>query len=79
MTEEEIRNNIIKTMIIETDDDDENSIVEHIEEFEEKIDYLDLDEKKKQKIRNLCNEIKAEDSLKTKELLFELLQKEIEQ
>lgn len=80
MNEEELeRTNMMKTMIIESSDYEENdSIIEHIEEFEEKIDYLDIDEKQKEKLKSLCTEIKEEENEKTREYLFKLLQKEID-
>lgn len=68
---------MLKTMIIESDEE-EPSILEEIEEFEEKIDYLDIDEEKKIKLRNLCNEIKKEDDENVREYLFKLLQKEVD-
>ena len=39
---------MLRTMIIESDEE-EPSILEEIEEFEEKIDYLDINEEKKSK------------------------------
>ena len=51
MEEEKYRTEQMKTMIIESDFDDEESIVEQIEEFEDKIDYLDLDKKSKKNDR----------------------------
>ena len=40
---------MLRTMIIESDEE-EPSILEEIEEFEEKIDYLDINEEKKSKL-----------------------------
>ena len=68
---------MLRTMIIESDEE-EPSILEEIEEFEEKIDYLDINEEKKIKLRNLCNEIKKEDDENVREYLFKLLQKEVD-
>ena len=68
---------MLKTMIIESDEE-EPSILEEIEEFEEKIDYLDIDDEKKTKLRNLGNEIKKEDDENVREYLFKLLQKEVD-
>lgn len=68
---------MLKTMIIESDEE-EPSILEEIEEFEEKIDYLDIDDEKKTKLRSLCNEIKKEDDENVREYLFKLLQKEVD-
>lgn len=80
MTEEELeRTSMMKTMIIESSSDEEEiSIIESIEEFEDKIDYLDIEESKKEKLKELCAEIKSEENLKTREYLFRLLQKEID-
>lgn len=80
MNEEELeRTAMMKTMIIESSSDEEEmSIVESIEEFEDKIDYLDIDDAKKEKLRHLCDEIKSEENIKTREYLFKLLQKEID-
>ena len=68
---------MLRTMIIESDEE-EPSILEELEEFEEKIDYLDINEEKKTKLRNLCNEIKKEDDENVREYLFKLLQKEVD-
>lgn len=68
---------MLRTMIIESDEE-EPSILEEIEEFEEKIDYLDINEEKKSKLRKLCNEIKKEDDENVREYLFKLLQKEVD-
>lgn len=80
MTEEELeRTSMMKTMIIESsNDDEESSLIESIEEFEDKIDYLDIPEEKKEKLKKLCEEIKAESNDKTREYLFKLLQKEVD-
>ena len=79
MTEEELETtNRMKTMMIEEEFDEEESIVEKIEEFEDRIDYLDIDEEKKEKLRSMCEEIKKEENNSTREYLFKLLQKEID-
>ena len=74
------RTKMMKTMIVEESyaDDDELSILESIEAFEDKIDYLDIPEEKKTKLQELCTEIKKEENDKTREYLFKLLQKEID-
>lgn len=76
MDEQEQRTNMIKKMFIE--EKEETSIVEKIEEFEDKIDYLDYNKEKKKKLREICQKIKEESSDNTKEVLFKLLQKELE-
>lgn len=75
MDEQEQRTSMIKTLFI--DEHDEISIVEKIEEFEDKIDYLDIENDKKNNIRELCKKIKEEESDNTKEVLFKLLQNEL--
>ena len=77
MDEELEETTMLKTMIIEPDDEDDSSILEQIEEFEEKIDYLDISDEKKDKLRNLCVEIKKEKDENVREYLFKLLQKEV--
>lgn len=75
------RTKMMKTMIVEatySDEEDELSIVENVEAFEDKIDYLDIPEEKKAKLQELCAEIKKEENEKTREYLFKLLQKEID-
>ncbi len=75
MDNEELeRTNLMKTMLIEVDE--EESIDENIEQFEEKLEYLDIPNEKKEKLQQLCNEIKKEDNENSKEYLFKLLQKE---
>ena len=79
MTEEELETTrLMKTMMIEQESEEEKSILEEIEEFEEKIDYIDLEENKKEKLRDLCKKIKEEPNEKTREYLFNLLQKELD-
>ena len=77
MDEELERTEQIKTMIIESDFE-EQSIIEDIEEFEDKIDYLDIDKKKKEKLKEMCKEIKDEEDENVREYLFNLLQNEID-
>lgn len=75
MDKEELeRTNLMKTMMIELDE--EESIDESIEQFEEKLEYLDIPENKKEKLKDLCEQIKAEDDENAKDYLFKLLQKE---
>ena len=77
MDEELERTEQMKTMIIESDFE-EQSIIEDIEEFEDKIDYLDIDKKKKDKLKEMCKEIKDEEDENVREYLFNLLQNEID-
>ena len=78
LKEELEQTNMLKTMIIESDDDDETSILEKIEDFEYKIDYLDIDDEKKEKLIKLCSEIKEEQDENVREYLFKLLKKEVD-
>ena len=73
------RTNLMKTMIVENETiyDDESSIIESIEEFEDRLDYLDIDDKKKEELKELYNKIKSEEDEKVRETLFKLLQKEV--
>ena len=75
MDREELeRTNLMKTMMIEVDE--EETIDENIDQFEEKLEYLDIPEKKKEKLKDLCEQIKKEEDENTKDYLFKLLQKE---
>ena len=59
-------------------DEEEQSILEMIEEFEDRIDYLDISKDKKKKLTEMCEEIKKETDENVREYLFNLLQKEID-
>ena len=43
------------------------------EEFEDKIDYLDIDDEKKEKLIKLCSEIKEEQDENVREYLFKFV------
>lgn len=80
MTEEEVKNTTqMHTMMMEKDSDEEISIIEEIEEFEDKIIYLDISKEKKEKLKKICDQIKQEEQEETREFLFHLLQQEIEE
>lgn len=75
MSEEDLeRTGILKDML-KKEDEEEMTINETIEEFLEKLEYLDIDNKKKTKIRFLANEILKESDDKAKEFLFNELKK----
>lgn len=75
MSEEDLeRTGILKDML-KKEDEEEMTINETIEEFLEKLEYLDIDNKKKTKIRSLANEILKENDAKAKEFLFNELKK----
>lgn len=73
------RTNMMKSLIVknETLFDDESSIIESIEEFEDRIDYLDIEDLKKEELKKLCTKIKKEEDDNIRETLFKLLQKEV--
>lgn len=76
MNQEELeRTHRMKTMMIELDE--EETVLESIEQFEEKLEYLDLPNEKKEKLKQLCEEIKKEENENTREYLFKMLQNEV--
>lgn len=75
MSEEDLeRTGILKDML-KKEDEEEMTINETIEEFLEKLEYLDIDNKKKTKVKSLANEILKENDDKAKEFLFNELKK----
>lgn len=75
MSEEELeKTGILKTMLIKVDED-EMTINEMIEEFLEQVDYLDITDRKKIKLKKLAQEILTEKDDKVKEFLFKELRK----
>lgn len=75
MSEEELeKTGILKDMLTK-EDDEEMTINEMIEEFLEQLDYLEMDEKKKQKLKSLAKKIQEEQNEKAKEFLFDELKK----
>ena len=66
----------MNTMFVELDE--EESILESIERFEDKLEYIDIPKAKKEKLAKLCEEIKKEEDENAREYLFKLLQKEID-
>ncbi len=75
MSEEELeKTGILKDMLTK-EDDEEMTINEMIEEFLEQLDYLEMDEKKKQKLKSLAKQIQEEQNEKAKEFLFDELKK----
>lgn len=75
MSEEELeKTGILKTMLTKVDED-EMTINEMIEEFLEQVDYLDITDIKKAKLKKLAQEILKEKDDKVKEFLFKELRK----
>ena len=55
---------------------DDLDVLEQLEEFEDRLDYLDIDQKKKKEIEKLIKDIRIEEDSKKQELLFnELINK----
>lgn len=80
MTSEELeKTGILKAMLDNADYDEETTIDERIEEFEEKIDYLNITEEKKEKLKKLVTDIKEEHDEKVCEFLFKELVKLVDE
>lgn len=77
--EELEKTDILKILFDKDDEEEELSIIEIIEEFEEKLEYKNIDAKKKKAILKLIDEIKKENDLKVQEFLFKQLVKEVEE
>ena len=75
MSEKEKEKTGILKEIISKEDEEEMTINEMIEEFLEQLDYLEIDEKKKQKLKSLAKQIQEEKDEKAKEFLFNELKK----
>ena len=60
-------------------DDDEAYILEIVEEYEDRIDYLDIDEDKKKEIKKLCLEIKRTENEEEMEELYSKLKELVEE
>ncbi|MCI6107294.1 MAG: hypothetical protein PUE33_02400 [bacterium] len=75
MSEEELEKTGILKDLLNKEDEEEMTINEMIEEFLEQLDYLDMDTKKKQKLKSLAKQIQEEKEEKAKEFLFDELKK----
>lgn len=73
------KTDILKILFDKDDEEEELSIIEIIEEFEEKLEYKNIDEKKKKSILKLINDIKADSDEKVQEFLFKELVKIVEE
>jgi len=79
MTEEELeKTGILKVMLNKADSDDESTLLEKIELFEERLDYLNIEDEKKNKLRELISKIKEEDDEQVQSFLFKELEKIVE-
>ena len=77
MDEEKLERTGILQAISKYEDED-SDILEIVEEYEDRIDYLDISKDKKKKLTEMCEEIKKETDENVREYLFNLLQKEID-
>lgn len=80
MSEEQLqKTGLLRIMLDKQYEDDDMTIIERIEMFEDKVEYMNIPEKQKEKILNLIEQIKLEDSEKTQEFLFKELVKMVEE
>ncbi len=75
MSEEELEKTGILKDLLSKEDEEEMTINEMIEEFLEQLDYLDIDAKKKLKLKSLAKQIQEEQDEQAKEFLFNELKK----
>lgn len=75
MSEEELEKTGILRDIMSKEDEEEMTINEMIEEFLEQLDYLDIEQNKKNKLKFLAKQIQEEKDEKAKEFLFNQLKK----
>lgn len=75
MSEEELEKTGILKDLLSKEDEEEMTINEMIEEFLEQLDYLDMDSKKKTKLKTLAKRIQEEKNEQAKEFLFNELKK----
>lgn len=66
MSEEELEKTGILKDLLSKEDEEEMTINEMIEEFLEQLDYLDMDSKKKTKLKTLAKQIQEEKMNKPK-------------
>jgi hypothetical protein len=77
MDDEELERTGILQAISKYEEDDSN-ILEIVEEYEDRIDYLDIDAKEKKEIMNLCEKIKEEKDEEKQEILYYELREIVE-
>lgn len=75
MSEEDLEKTGILKEMLSKEDEDEMTINEIIEEFLEEVDYLEIDDKKKKKLKTLALQIQEEKNEQAKEFLFNELKK----
>ena len=80
MSEEQLqKTGLLRIMLDKQYEEDDMTILERIEMFEDKVEYMNIPQKEKEKIQNLIEQIKLEDSEKTQEFLFKELVKLVEE
>lgn len=76
MTGEELeKTGVLKAILDKDIENEDTTIAERIEAFEDKLEYIDIDEEKKEKYRDLISKIKEENEDSVKEFLFNELTK----
>ena len=76
MTGEELeKTGVLKAILDKDIENEDTTIGERIEAFEDKLEYIDIDEGKKEKYRDLISKIKEENEDSVKEFLFNELTK----
>ena len=71
MTSEELeRTGVLKAILDKDIENEDTTIGERIEEFEDKLEYIDIAEDRKEKYRELFSKIKEEKEDSVKEYLF---------
>lgn len=75
MSEEQLQKTGILHMMLAKDEEEEFTLRERIEFFEDKLDYINIDNKKKNNLKELADKIKSEDDEKVQEFLFKQLVK----
>lgn len=81
MTNEEIEKTGVLKIMLDKDnshDDEEMTVGERIEELEDRLEYLDISNDRKDKIKNLISEIRKENDETTREFMFNHLLKLID-
>lgn len=74
MTSEELeRTGVLKAILDKDIENEETTIGERIEEFEDKLEYIDIADDRKEKYRDLISKIKEEKEDSVKEYLFKEL------
>ena len=71
MTSEELeRTGVLKAILDKDIENDDTTIGERIEEFEDKLEYIDIADDRKEKYKELIAKIKEEKEDSVKEYLF---------